>query len=1062
MLRKENIHDIYPLSPMQEGIFYHYLRKKNSPTYFIQNCYRIKAYLEVDNIESSFIKLIERHEVLRTVFTNKGINKLLQIVLKEVKPHFYYLDLSNKSPEECEVSIHNYRENDRENGFDLSKDILMRLAVFQINEDEFEFVWSHHHILMDGWCSGIIKSEFMAIYNHLANNTPLRLPKPIPYSKYIKWLSEQNLTASEQYWKDYIHDVEGFTGCPSYNTGHTGNKIKGDYMFALTLEQTDFIKKIAERNHTTQYVVFQAIWAILLSKYNSTHDVIFGSVVSGRSVPIRGVEHMIGLFLNTLPVRVNVDSKISFLNLLKEALKSDIEGKAHHHFPLSEIKQLASTNEDLFDHILIFENYPAAQVKNDNTSNGDSSNQTIKKIKSTYSFQQTNYNLDVGVIPGPRLLLKMGFNPQMYSLERIKMFTKHFSYLVDQINKNNNISIGELMLTDKEEYAKIQHLSTGKVTTGESSHIVSILKEVSHKHSNKIAIQNKDVQLTYACLDEITDRLARNIRKSYGIREGDRIGVLCDYSENTIISILAIIKSGGVYVPINNTLPKKRLAEIINDAKINLILTTSDYIIDVVEFYNGECFALDLQLFDICDCEMVESSSQSPAYIIYTSGTTGRPKGIVINHNGLTNLVQSQVREFHICPNDTVLQFSSLLFDASISEIFTTLAAGAKLQLVEKDTILNAEKTDKYIRTYDITQVTLPPTVIKNLGMSNLQGLRKLISAGESCRFDEDYYFEKLTYYNAYGPAESTVCSTIKKIISGSRIIGSIPIGKPIDNLCVWVLDVNGNPQPYGVDGEICISGQSIANGYLNEPELTHKAFVTWNDRRMYKTGDIGHWDQNGELVFVGRKDDQIKIRGQRVEPKEVAQILCANKDVHHAVVTNIGEYGLNAFIVLCHEKADLKNKELVLELEELLKKHCAEFLPEYMIPVKYYFIPEIPFTTNGKVDKKALENISNNTLREQAYEPPANNIEDILVKIWEELLDKEKIGAQSNFFELGGHSLNATMLVNKISKELTVEIPLEIIFKKQTIRNLSDYIITIQQLEGTSEVAVDSLEITL
>jgi amino acid adenylation domain-containing protein/non-ribosomal peptide synthase protein (TIGR01720 family) len=1005
--KKFKLEDVYPLSPLQQGLYYHWLSSPEA--YFEQMSYQLTGNLDIEKIAQSYHALVSRHAMLRTCFREDYGQGLLQVVQKSVPSTFRYTDLSGEE----KAAVEAFKEEDKARGFDLNSGSQMRLTVIGLGNNLYEFIWSHHHILMDGWCISVLINEFYEIYNSLVQEREARLDKVYPYSSYIKWLSSVNRENSFRYWNGYLAGYDTINSLPRIKEKEEGEPLHRELQFPLDASVRQSMKTLCEELGVTENTFIQMAWGILLGRYNNTDDVVFGTVVSGRPPEVEGVEQMIGLFINTIPVRVRADRKKTAKEILKEVQQVSIEGMGHHYTQLAEIQAQSQLGRDLVDHLLLFENYPVQEkVKDDLAAQAGEDDLTL--LSATIS-DQNNYDFTLVVLPGETITISFRYNARVYDDGTMERLQRHFSTLVQQVVEQPAKAIGTIEYLGETE--KNQLLLSFNDTAEEFSAgktIVSLFEERAAQHPGHTAVVCEDRALTYAELNEQADRLAGYLRKTYNTAADDLVGILLDRSEKMIIAVLGVLKAGAAYVPIDPDYPRDRKEYMIQDSALKVLITQTDYFFESMEFFSGDVFAIDIQLdtLEANDEQLTAPAPGSLAYVIYTSGSTGKPKGVMIGHKAIANTVQSQQRIFGAKEGEHCLQFASLSFDASVSEIFVALCSGAVLYVAKERERKDPRLLEQYLAEHSIDLATLPPAYLKMMDPKKLLPLKRLVTAGELATGELLAGYEGV-YYNAYGPTETSICASVFQA-EGKLEPGPIPIGKPIHNAQVYIVDASAALVAVGVAGEICVSGAGLARGYLNRPELTAEKFVASPFRegeRMYRTGDLGRWLPDGTIEFLGRKDDQVKIRGYRIELGEIEVTLQKHPAIESCavIVHGIlqGEKELVAYIV---SEQELNTAEV--------RSWLDKSLPGYMIPAHFVQLEALPLTANGKLDRKALPDPQGAALGSGVeYAAARTEIEKCLVAVYEEVLKRQPIGIREDFFALGGDSIKSIQIVSRMKQ---------------------------------------------
>nr|WP_278248407.1 non-ribosomal peptide synthetase [Niastella populi] len=1042
----DTLEDVYELSPLQEGIYFHWLTEASSTLFFEQTSYRVRAKtLDIEKLKGAYDRLTARHAVLRTSFSTEYGGRALQIVRKEVPGNFTYEKLDSQVKRQAQVAL--IKQQDRERGFDLSQGSQMRLYVIDLSEGEYEFIWSHHHILMDGWCVSVLINDFNELLSAAIKGSTADLPPVMPYSNYINWLQAIDREGSLGYWKNYLSGYTSPAEIP-FKVSVAGNSYVESSEHLLI--GGDLFKKVdalCSGLGITHNTFVQGVWGYLLSRYNNSTDVVFGAVVSGRPAELAGVEEMIGLFINTIPVRVKYDPNDTPVGLLKSLHEQSIQSASHHYMNLSEVQSQSELGRDLMNHIMIFENYAVKELENEGALNTKSEEGLF--IDSMEVIDQSNYDFNIAIAPSPvSLNIGIRYNINRYDATALKHLVNHFDKLINEFAQNPDQSLSKIdYLSEEERHQLLITFNDTAVAYPENKSIVDLFEEQAAMTPENIAVVFGEKELTYRQVNEKSGQLAAYLQRNYNIQPDDLVGIHLDRSEWMIISILGVLKAGGAYVPIDPEYPSSRKEYIVKDSALNLLITEASFIYDI-NYYDGEVFAIDIE-FDSENYNPEEVTKlYTPgnlAYVIYTSGSTGNPKGVMIEHRSYLNMVLDQIKTFGINTHDKVLQFASSSFDVSVLEIFMPLYVGAQLVLIKKEQIHQENEFVAYLNSKQVSVIAMTPSYLETLAIEQLPFLRIIITGGEALSVEKAIECASVAdYYNEYGPTEYSVCTSIYKVDKKDRSKTSIPIGKPIANTQLYIVDSAMNLVARGVVGEICISGAGLARGYLNLPELTAGTFIDnpfVAGERLYKTGDLGYWLADGNIEFIGRKDDQVKIRGYRIEPGEIEHALLKHGEIDQAVVVakenQAGEKELVAYITSGKEQR-------TGDLRAFLKLT----MPVYMVPAYFVQLEAMPLTANGKIDRKLLPNPEAlGFTRDVAYVAPGNELEEKLVKIWEEVLQREKIGILDNFFDLGMDSLKTMRLVTLIHQKLNIDLKIADILENTNIQDIGKKIMLIEEI---------------
>ena len=1018
------IEDLYSLSPMQEGLYFLAISQPDSNAYFEQFAVKLTGFLDLKITHEVYSEIINRHAALRTVFRSDLSDEIIQIVRKNVLPDFIIENITDKSKEEQLLFIDNYLKKDRNQGFDLGYGNLLRLTFIRLSDTEYLRIWSEHHLILDGWSSSIIMDEFNSLYKSKLNNLQIQLPSPKNYSNYINWLSLYNKQAGRDYWKCFLEGFENKTSLPQLKVKQSFEEYElKDYHFEIPESLTLKLLEISSKYKTTLNTIIQCAWGILLSKYNNTDDVVFGTVVSGRPAEIEGVQEMVGLFINTIPQRIRYNHKTSFNELLINTQLSFIEGESFHYLSLAEVQNQSLLGSNLLDHLVVFENYPKSQSIVDNLNNSDFTLGLDYEEESFETFEQMNYDFSLIVSHEHSLFFRMMFNLKKYSLDYIKRVESHLTFLLYHITENPEVNLMNLVLlssTDRDYL--LNKLNDTKVAYPEDKTIVDLFEEQVAKTPNNIAVVFEDTKFSYQELNELSNQLADYLRITYSIKPDDLIGIKLDRSQWMIVSILGILKSGGAYVPIDSDYPQERIDYIVEDSNCKVLLDEEEL----------EMFKLQRSRFSKAN-QQINLIPTNLMYCIYTSGSTGNPKGCLLEHSGVVNYLEF-IKGYQFDPSkQEVDMFSTLSFDFTVTSVYGALLSGKQLNVYPQNIELTAS-LNKIVLNPNSEVLKLTPAHIQLIEESSLEQSppKSFVLGGEALTVEQIRKLKKnkgARIYNEYGPTEATVGCIVREVSADENPL----IGIPIQNTEVYILDKHYHLVPYGSIGEICIGGAGLARGYLNREDLTKEKFID-NPYKpgegIYTTGDLGRWNEDQNLEYLGRIDDQVKIRGYRIELGEIESVLSQHAQVSAAVVVaksiNGSEKELIAYTTGEAEATDLKS-------------YLKEKLPSYMVPSYYVKLDAIPLTSNGKVNRKALPMHEGTGMQGVGYVAPITEIEKQLVKIWSTVLGVEEstLSIKADFFDLGGHSLNAILLISRIHRFFNIRLMISDLFFNSELESL-------------------------
>ncbi|MCU0285930.1 MAG: amino acid adenylation domain-containing protein, partial [Acidobacteria bacterium] len=1077
-LKSKGIENILPLTPLQEGIFFHYLKDPQSNLYFEQLSLEISSAIDVDLFEKAWNVVIQANEMLRTVFRWEKLEKPSQIILKEHPCQIRFHDFSDIDSEQKQIVLAKIKTNDRNEGFDLTQ-VPFRVTLCKLAEIHYEMIISNHHILYDGWSNGIILKEFFKAYHELCQGgRAIRLPVKPSFKEFIKWIQSLDKNKQEQFWRNYL---AGFETASELPIKRKKAGITGADNYSIILEETikNQLEAFVKNNRVTLASVFYSAWGILLQKYCGSEDVVFGTTVSGRSADVKGIEDMVGLFINTIPLRIDTYPGEKIIAVVSQIDHVLHEREGFENTPLVDIQSYSSLggNGSLFDTILVIENYPL-----DNRLLPANSSFSIH----SYSIvEMSHYDLSVGIMLFNEIEIKFSFKQELFEKETIENLAVHFKIIIQKMIEQPEMTLSQLgIISIEEKYRILYEFNNTAVEYPRDKTIHQLFAEQAAQTPGAIALvaretrtekqeekkrrreeeKNGDVetlratslqyqyQISYSQLNEQSDRLA-DLLIGKGVLPDTIVGIMMERSIEMITGIFGILKSGGAYLPIDPGYPQERINYMLKDSSAAILLIN----LELERMNNCQCSIVNCQLstgespgnfqHSAFELPLIQHSNHL-AYIIYTSGSTGRPKGVMINHRNVVRLVKG-TNYIEFLPGDSILQTGAMEFDASTFEVWGSLLNGLKLVLVNKETILIPGKLKAVLGVFAVSTIWMTSQLFNQMLQEDSEifaGLKNLLVGGDVLspshigRLKSKY--PRLNVINGYGPTENTTFSTTFPI--QDEYTANIPVGKPVANSTAYIVDRYNQLQPIGVPGELLVGGDGVARGYLNNPELTAFKFISVASvasvAKIYKTGDLARWLPDSNIEFLGRIDQQVKIRGFRIELGEIENRLAKHPGIKDAVVINQEENSEDKYLCAYF----ISNEEIAISG---LRNFLARELPNYMIPSHFVQLKKIPLTPNGKLDREALPKPE--LKAGENYIAPRDEIETKLAVIWSEvLLIKTPIGIDDHFFQLGGHSLKATILASRIEKTFNVKILLAEIFRNPKIRELSKYIKDAAQLQ--------------
>ncbi|HEY7183757.1 MAG TPA: amino acid adenylation domain-containing protein, partial [Blastocatellia bacterium] len=1054
-MKRENIEAICRLSPLQEGLLFHSLYAPGSGTYVNQHLIEFQGELDFDAFQSSWRRLIERHQALRASFHWQESDRPLQVIAKDAALTVERIDLRSLPPGVRQRHIEEYLRTDRRRDFHLSEAPLMRLALIRFAEDIYQLYWCNHHLILDGWSASILAQELLAVYAALSRSLPPNLPPPPSFRDYVAWLQKRDLDRAEQFWRETLGDfIEprplsvNLTALPR-TADFTESERYASLEHRLTETATRSLERFARQNGITLGTVVQAAWAVLLSRYTDSSEVVFGVTSSGRGADIPRIDAMVGLLINTLPVRVAVEPQATVIQLLRAVQDYNLRMREFEYSPLTQVQAWsgAPPGMPLFDTLLVFENYPVDET----VIRGGGG----LRIRQTRVMEATNYPLALTVGPGVSMSIQAIYDRACFEAEAVTQLLGHFAQLLQEMTVQSDHLVGDLRMLMEDEERRLITMTPHMVSTAVAKRCLHEMFEAQASETpGAPAVRFEGRELTYAELNHRANQLARQLRR-FGVKPDTRVAILMEPSLEMIVALLGVLKAGGAYVPLDPAYPAERLSFLMRDSHALLVVTLEAWRGKAPQDA-GRLLTLD---GDLLACQDESQENLSPAatpdnlaYIIYTSGSTGRPKGALITHENVVRLFTQTHRWFRFGPRDVWTMFHSFSFDFSVWEVFGALLYGGALIVRPPATARSPEAFYRLLAQEKVTVLNQTPSAFRQL-LAYLASvaedrieelsLRLIIFGGEAleirtlARWFELYGDCRPQLVNMYGITETTVHVTYRPLSARDLTSASV-IGEPIPDLQTYVVDRQLRLVPPGVVGELLVGGKGTARGYLNRPGLTASRFQPdpFSRRvgaRLYRTGDLARRLASGELVFMGRADAQVKIRGFRIELGEVETALAAHPAIRDCAVTSredgTGEKRLIAYLVPANGA-----QPKVGELREFLSGR----LPEHMIPAGFVNLDRLPLTPHGKLDLRALPEPDHvRPSLEEAYVAPRTEIEKQLAEIWSEALRIEQVGIHDNYFNLGGDSIRS-IRVRARALERGLDFSLQQLFESRTINALA------------------------
>ncbi len=1113
--------DMGPASPLSEGQKALWLQHLMAPGSVYNPVFtvRIPARIDIERLRLAFQRIIERHPALRTTFSAHD-GTPAQRVRRHSEPFVQLIDASDLGDE----ALNERLVQESNHVYDLEHGPLLRVLVFSRTEADHILMIGAHHIVVDLWSLALITSEFSALYQDPASAAKLPAPA-VDFNDYVRW--QQAYLASPAadrmwaYWQEQLAGSLPSLDLPSDRPRPAVQTYNGSIRsIAFGPQLTRQIRALSERLHVTPYVVLLAAFQTLAHRYTGQEDIIAGSTTTGRTqLEVAG---MVGYLVNPVPIRTHVQGEMAFTDLVQQVQTTVLGALANQDYPFVTMVEKLKPPRDLSrppifqvmftlqrSHLLYEEGLSQLALSKEGISIdlGGLPMQAVTLDKRMSPFDLTMQVADSESDLGAAI----EFNLDLFDPPTVDRMLAHYRTLLEGIVADPMARVAALpLLTAAEQHQIVDVWGRGPDAPLPFECIHRAVEAQVAATPEAAALYFEPgggaapVTLTYRDLNARANQLAHHLR-ALGVGPDTLVGLCLGRSVEMIVGILGVLKAGGAYVPLDPLAPAGRLAGILQDAGASIVLTQAQVVeaggwkleagswelADGGAAWHGTLVHVDTDWPTIARQPAtnlsIDQSTNHLAYVIYTSGSTGAPKGVMLAHRGLVNLVQAQVVAFDVTPQDRVLQFAAYTFDASVSEIFIALTAGAALHLVRQETVWSPENLAAALRSQRITNATLPPTLLRLLDPATLPDLRTVISAGEACTPDiVDRWGPGRRLVNAYGPTETTVGPTYHLVNTGAaeaagRLGAAAPIGRPIHNIQAYILDRQMRPVPAGVPGELCIGGIGVARGYLGQPELTAERFVPnpfadetrgQGDKetgrgdlpsapsphrplrtRLYRTGDLARWLPDGTIEFIGRADFQVKIRGFRVELGEIEAVLARHDAVKEAAVIAREDLGagpagrsdlrLVAYVVP-KDEAEVRaetSSSAGSTLTSALRAHLKERLPDYMAPAAFVLLDRLPLNTSGKVDRKALPRPVELRLPATEQVAPGTQLERDLAAIWQEVLGVEKVSVTDNFFDLGGHSLLMAQAHSKLQGLIGREIPIVELFRFPTIRALARHL---------------------
>ncbi|MED3685585.1 amino acid adenylation domain-containing protein [Bacillus thuringiensis] len=1010
---------------------------------------KLKGNLQIEVLKKTLTTIVQSHPALRTIFKKRD-EKIKQLIQRNVEFDIPIKDLAAFKNTEQKSILKNFLESIVNEKFSLEEGPLFKFHIIKFSEDTFVLHLMFHHIIYDGWSLGVFIRQLSNTYGEfLQGKTNVEFESP--YKNLVEYeegfINSAIYKEGSSYWKDYLQGELTPTEFPidfnkmnekRYTDQNISKNINSDLFYQ--------IQCFAKKNNISIYRVMLSTYCTLLHQMTNAEEIIVGIPINTR--PHTEERDTFGYFVNTVPIRITIEKGETFKEILNKVNKSIHLAITYKHNPYSHIVKDLNLNKNTNDNMVYSTAFNTMKIPELKIPDIEST--VLTDCKRVNPFNMTwrimRYEGET------ENKIEVDYNSALYKPESISDLVERYIYLLQKLMKNVNEPIHSLDLLLEKDHRLYKEMNSNALTYPNSKTLDQLIDLQALESPNQIAISMGDKSITYYELQQRSNQIV-NYLCEHDIKKGQSVSIIMVREIDTIVWILGILKSGGVYVPIDPKFPEKRIEYILKDSESQMIITKKEFRGLVERFAIHTIYLEDFHYANSIENIASTHTIEDAAYIIYTSGSTGLPKGVVVPHKGVVNLSYSVINTFHLGKEDVFLQFATIIFDASIMEIFPILLCGGRMHLISDIEKRSAEEFINVSQKNGITNVVLPTAFFKLIAdmpkemLLKLNSVKRLFVGGETLPAESVRKWQsklglKIPVLNAYGPTETTVCATMYEVNGEiQKEISSIPIGKPIANSEVFVVSPFNTLCPSGVVGELFIGGDGVANGYLNQKEKTEEAFISFDksynhDKKMYRTGDLGRLLPNGNLEFIGRKDNQVKIRGYRIELDEIEGTLFKHPEVRDAVVFTYQNDKIVSFY-LSKDNTELK--------QEALKTFLSESLPDFMMPNYVFHLESFPVSPSGKLDRKKLELQIPSLLEnmQKQYVPPISETEKRLAKTWAEILNlgKYRISREDDFFKLGGHSLIAVQVLNQIQKEFHLKIEIRDIFEHTTIASLSAYI---------------------
>ncbi|MGE0446219.1 MAG: amino acid adenylation domain-containing protein [Vicinamibacterales bacterium] len=1032
---RAQVQNIFPQTPLQAGMYFHAQAEPGSDAYVEQWSLRLRGRVDPVLVAEAWNELFARHEIFRSVFTPGDGKRPLQVILRTRAVPVETCDLLQLDGLEQEARLAAERDADRRRGFDLARDPLVRVRLFKLADQAWELLWSHHHIVLDGWSVGVVQEEFLRIYAARQSGQRADLAVAPSFAEFVKSLPAQ---ADARFWSDYLDGYVTNADLPKTTGGVSGI---GRRMVSLPPQSAAGVDALCRSNGVTLAAFTQAVWGILLARYAYSDDVVFGWVMSGRGAAIPGIERMVGLLINTVPLRVSLREGESFVALLKRLHAAAADLATHQQAPLVEVQRASGRSAPLFSHVVAVENHPDAGRAPD----------TGFTIVDATSDDRTHYGFDLVVLPRPGALsFRLSWDRAVHADDVMERLAAQLQHVIETVVDDPEVVPTAMNVLPASQWAEVVQAPNQTAAVYPETTIARLFASQVTQRPDAPAVlapHQSNAWVTYGELHARARAVAAHLQHDLGVAEGSRVAVYLQPSVESIVSILGILEAGCAYVPIDPRYPVERVRFLLEDSRAVAVLTSSR---DRESLPPGDRPSIEVEALPRVDDRDVRGAidPDAVAYVIYTSGSTGTPKGCLVTHRNVVRLLVNDRFDFDFGPDDVWVMAHALSFDFSVWEIYGALLYGGRLVVPTRGAVRDVPAFRDLLARHRVTVLNQTPLAFYNLAAIEEQAaahtlgehLRVVIFGGDRLEpgalrpWASRYSPETVALVNMYGITETTVHVTYRRLTQADIDGGDrrSPIGRPLPETTVYVCDRHLNPQPVGAPGEMLVGGTGVCRGYLDRPELTRARFV--DDRftgpgRLYRSGDLAWRDASGALYFAGRNDDQVKIRGHRIELGEVQRALLSIDGVEQAVV--VADTSSETASLLACTVGPLD--------EQAVRERLGLLLPEYAVPATILVADALPLTAHGKLDTAALRARRDARRREARVEtePAQTAGESLLASVWSDVLGVDRIGRHDRFLALGGDSIKSIQVLARLrAKGMTLD--LKDVFQYPTVAELA------------------------